>query len=102
MHPLVPVPAQALFLAGLRLEEVAVTREIMDALGAAEVKVLLLYSEEVASHSMMVATHAGNQALTSSAACADPGRANDRRNAAHAAGRSPGNARAPVGAAAHA
>lgn len=37
-----PVPAQALFLAGLRLEEVAVTREIMDALGASEVKVLLL------------------------------------------------------------
>lgn len=42
MHPLIPVPAQALFLAGLRLEEVAVTREIMDALGASEVKVLLL------------------------------------------------------------
>jgi hypothetical protein len=44
-----PVPVQALLLAGLRLEEVAVTREIMDALGAYEVKVLLLYSEEAAS-----------------------------------------------------
>jgi hypothetical protein len=37
-HPLLCI-LQALLLAGLRLEEVAVTREIMDALGAAEVKV---------------------------------------------------------------
>ena len=49
MHPRLPVPAQALLLAGLRLEEVAVTREIMDALGASEVKVLLLCSKGTAS-----------------------------------------------------
>lgn len=38
--PLPLIILQALLLAGLRLEEVAVTREIMDAIGAAEVKVV--------------------------------------------------------------